>query len=110
MNSEDKLTTYSLDTSSTSAHFGQVVWANLGSSPFWPAVIFTEENQEWNRHKGKSSYAHVFFFGETAERSWIQKTLVLPFIGTVKFSQQRNGWLRKIKKKNTRRTKINIER
>ncbi|CAM4800936.1 unnamed protein product [Rotaria magnacalcarata] len=97
-------------TSSTSAHFGQVVWANLGSSPFWPAVIFTEENQEWNRHKGKSSYAHVFFFGETAERSWIQKTLVLPFIGTVKFSQQRNGWLRKIKKKNTRRTKINIER
>lgn len=33
-------------------HFGQLVWAKLGSAPFWPAVIFTEENQDWIRHKG----------------------------------------------------------
>ena len=38
--------------SSSSHHFGQLVWAKLASAPFWPAVIFTEENQDWIRHKG----------------------------------------------------------
>lgn len=38
--------------SSTPFHFGQLVWAKLGSAPFWPAVIFTEENQDWIRQKG----------------------------------------------------------
>jgi hypothetical protein len=41
--------------SSTSPHFGQLVWAKLASAPFWPAVIFTEENQDWIRHKGENS-------------------------------------------------------
>lgn len=39
--------------SSTSFHFGQLVWAKLGAAPFWPAVIFTEENQDWIRQKGE---------------------------------------------------------
>ncbi|CAF3563368.1 unnamed protein product [Rotaria socialis] len=119
MTSKNKLTTDSLDTSSTSAHFGQLVWAKLGSAPFWPAVIFTEENQEWIRHKeifslnkrllGQSSYVHVFFFGETAERSWIQQTRVLPFIGTAKFSQQRKGWVRKTKKRTHEEQKLTLK-
>jgi len=41
--------------SSISFHFGQLVWAKLGAAPFWPAVIFTEENQDWIRQKGKNS-------------------------------------------------------
>ncbi|CAF4088566.1 unnamed protein product, partial [Adineta steineri] len=85
--------------SSTSLHFGQLIWAKLASAPFWPAVIFTEENQDWICHKGKSTYVHVFFFGETAERSWIRTTRVLPFIGTEKFSKQRSKWRRKMKTK-----------
>jgi hypothetical protein len=39
--------------SSISLHFGQLVWAKLASAPFWPAVIFTEENQDWIRYKGR---------------------------------------------------------
>jgi hypothetical protein len=39
--------------SSDSPHFGQLIWAKLASAPFWPAVIFTEENQDWIRHKGR---------------------------------------------------------
>lgn len=41
--------------SSTLFHFGQLVWGKLGSAPFWPAVIFTEENQDWIRQKGENS-------------------------------------------------------
>lgn len=106
--------------SPSSVHFGQLVWAKLATAPFWPAVIFTEENQDWIRQKGrthsvnvfnslqsiivgKSTYVHVFFFGETAERSWIQTTRILPFLGMNKFSQQKLQWRRKV-------TIISIER
>ena len=43
------------EASSNSFHFGQLVWGKLGSAPFWPAVIFTEENQDWIRQKGEDS-------------------------------------------------------
>ncbi|CAF0933107.1 unnamed protein product [Adineta steineri] len=95
--------------SSTSLHFGELIWAKLASAPFWPAVIFTEENQDWIRHKGKSTYVHVFFFGETAERSWIQTTRVLPFIGTEKFSKQRSKWRRKMKTKMLDEQKLTLK-
>ncbi|CAF0783954.1 unnamed protein product [Rotaria sp. Silwood1] len=95
--------------SSTSFHFGQLVWAKLASAPFWPAVIFTEENQDWIRHKGKSTYVHVFFFGETAERSWIQTTRVLPFIGPEKFSRQRRKWRRKMKSKSREEQRLTLK-
>ncbi len=84
--------------SSNPFHFGQLVWGKLGSAPFWPAVIFTEENQDWIRQKGKSTSVHVFFFGKTAERSWIPTTRLLPFIGTAKLAKQRNEWRRKVTK------------
>ena len=46
--------------SSDSLHFGQLVWAKLASAPFWPAVIFTEENQDWIRHKGTNCISVCF--------------------------------------------------
>jgi len=48
---------------------------------------------------GKSTYVHIFFFGETAERSWIKTERLLPFIGTEKLNKQRNQWRRKVTKK-----------
>ncbi|CAF4620411.1 unnamed protein product [Rotaria sp. Silwood1] len=109
MTSKHELTRDPSDTSSTSFHFGQLVWAKLASAPFWPAVIFTEENQDWIRHKGKSTYVHVFFFGETAERSWIQTTRVLPFIGPEKFSRQRRKWRRKMKSKSQEEQRLTLK-
>ncbi|CAF0775339.1 unnamed protein product [Rotaria sp. Silwood1] len=109
MTSKHELTRDPSDTSSTSFHFGQLVWAKLASAPFWPAVIFTEENQDWIRHKGKSTYVHVFFFGETAERSWIQTTRVLPFIGPEKFSRQRRKWRRKMKSKSREEQRLTLK-
>ncbi len=47
---------------------------------------------------GKSTYVHIFFFGETAERSWIQTTRLLPFLGAEKLTKQRNQWRRKVNK------------
>lgn len=47
--------------STSSHHFGQLVWAKLASAPFWPAVIFTEENQDWIRHKGSRGVFDVHF-------------------------------------------------
>ncbi len=47
---------------------------------------------------GKSTCVHVYFFGQTAERSWIQTTRLLPFIGTEKLGKQRNKWRRKVTK------------
>ena len=40
--------------STASFHFGQLVWGKLGAAPFWPAVVFTEENQDWIRQKGEA--------------------------------------------------------
>ena len=45
---------------------------------------------------GKSTQVHVFFFGKTAERSWIQTTRLLPFIGVDKLAKQRYQWRRKV--------------
>ncbi|CAF2332512.1 unnamed protein product [Rotaria sp. Silwood2] len=95
--------------SRTSLHFGQLVWAKLGSAPFWPAVIFTEENQDWICHKGKSAYVHVFFFGETAERNWIRTTRVLPFIGPEKLTKQRRKWRRKMKTKSQEEQRLTLK-
>jgi hypothetical protein len=47
--------------SSNPFHFGQLVWAKLGAAPFWPAVIFTEENQDWVRQKGKNPTKFLVF-------------------------------------------------
>ena len=48
---------------------------------------------------GKSAYVHIFFFGETAERSWIKTERLLPFIGTEQLNKQRNQWRRKVTEK-----------
>lgn len=45
---------------------------------------------------GKSTYVHVFFFGKTAERSWILTSRLLPFMGIEKLSKQRTKWRRKV--------------
>lgn len=109
MTSNDDSVQDPTDTSFSSFHFGQLVWAKLGSAPFWPAVIFTEENQEWMRQKGKSTHVHVFFFGQTAERSWIQTTRLLPFLGTEKFPKQRSKWRRRMKGRSQQDAKLTGE-
>ena len=80
----------------SSLHVGQRMCAKRRAASFCPAVILTDENKDWIRHKsrllnrererqpylwsflslfivkGKSSYISVFSFGDMAERSWIQ--------------------------------------
>ncbi|UJR34052.1 hypothetical protein I4U23_021463 [Adineta vaga] len=58
---------------------------------------------------GKSTYVHVFFFGETAERSWILTSRILPFIGASKFTKQRNDWRRKMKVKIREEQKLTLK-
>ena len=53
--------------------------------------------------EGKLTYIHVFFFGETAERSWIQTTRILPFVGPEKLTEQRHQWCRQVNRSSTRR-------
>ena len=55
---------------------------------------------------GKSTYVHVFFFGKTAERSWILTTRLLPYIGTEKLAKQRNKWRRKVNQTGSVRLKL----
>jgi hypothetical protein len=57
---------------------------------------------------GKSAYVHIFFFGETAERSWIKTERLLPFIGTEQLNKQRNQWRRKVTEKSYKKKTFSL--
>ncbi len=61
---------------------GELVWAKMGTYPWWPGVILPEPRttQHFKEHQGSMEY-HVVFLdkGTTMSRGWIKESLVVSF-------------------------------
>ncbi|KAL1490292.1 hypothetical protein ABEB36_013009 [Hypothenemus hampei] len=73
---------------SLSYSLGNMVWAQVGKFPYWPAIICKEPDTEkiYNlveiKNRPKQVYYHLRFFGDYGRRAWVNKNrLILYYSG-----------------------------
>ena len=71
-----------------------VVWARIGSHPWWPALIcFDPDLKEWNRFKNNISNFHVQFYGENT-RAWVDGKHIKVYEGFSKLEEDQKDELK----------------
>ncbi|XP_018319115.1 uncharacterized protein LOC108732676 isoform X2 [Agrilus planipennis] len=62
---------------------GDLVWARVGTCPFWPSMVCVEPGTEVLSRtlirKGPQQFYHVKFFGDRGKRSWINFRNMFPY-------------------------------
>lgn len=66
---------------------GDLVWAKLGSNPWWPCCVVKDVTSERFYHvvEGDKLMFHVEFMGGTKERGWVHETNMFKYDGIDSF-------------------------
>ncbi|XP_023951571.2 putative histone-lysine N-methyltransferase 1 [Bicyclus anynana] len=86
---------------------GDLVWARMGTYPFWPCII-TKDPLSGTFVKKKlfgrfqRDVLHVTFFGDNGRRGWIVGTMLRKFLGQLEFEMARKNYTPETKKKDPR--------
>ena len=72
---------------------GTVLWARVGSSPFWPAAVVNDPDLGMSTHvayKMAKFYReyHVQFYGKAVQRAWVGPNCILKFQGLEEFNKR----------------------
>ncbi|XP_078421729.1 histone-lysine N-methyltransferase NSD3 isoform X2 [Cetorhinus maximus] len=73
---------------STYYQIGDLVWAKVGTYPWWPCMVSCDPLQQVHTKintRGAREY-HVQFFGTVPERAWIHEKRVAPYKGRSQYS------------------------
>lgn len=76
--------------SKTSSEFGvgDLMWAKIGSYPYWPCIVSTSPGtQTFQKPAKKGSLLHVHFFGDNGKHSWVSSSSLMVFKGTEEFNK-----------------------
>ncbi|KAL3864307.1 hypothetical protein ACJMK2_005998 [Sinanodonta woodiana] len=78
---------------------GDLVWSKVTGHPWWPCMVsYDPWLGIYTRIQGRQRQYHVQFFGDAAERGWMNDTCTLPFEGKDKFDDYVQETLAKCKK------------
>ncbi|KAI5743177.1 hypothetical protein M8J77_015305 [Diaphorina citri] len=74
--------------SSTDFSVGDLMWAKIGSYPYWPCIISTSPGtQNYQKPAKKGSLVHVHFFGDNGKHSWVSSSALMDFKGLEEFNK-----------------------
>lgn len=74
--------------SSSEYSVGDLMWAKIGSYPYWPCIISTSPGtQTFQKPAKKGSLVHVHFFGDNGKHSWVSSSSLMVFKGTEEFNK-----------------------
>uniref|UniRef100_A0A8D8S3R8 Probable histone-lysine N-methyltransferase Mes-4 n=1 Tax=Cacopsylla melanoneura TaxID=428564 RepID=A0A8D8S3R8_9HEMI len=67
---------------------GDLMWAKIGSYPYWPCIISTSPGtQNFQKPAKKGSLVHVHFFGDNGKHSWVSSSALMEFKGLEEFNK-----------------------
>uniref|UniRef100_A0A671QI61 Histone-lysine N-methyltransferase NSD3 n=1 Tax=Sinocyclocheilus anshuiensis TaxID=1608454 RepID=A0A671QI61_9TELE len=76
---------------------GDLVWAKVGTYPWWPCMVSSDPQSNVNirlNKRGVKEY-HVQFFGSVPERAWIHEKRIVVYKGESQFDELQAETLRK---------------